>query len=346
MLVTKGNYIVIKTGGSKETPTDIQEPEFTGKAPEKVRANIERQGDQASVTRSTPDDLAAPTINTSMPNWDALLSGVMSSVNIVGISDTVSKQLEAGKRKSLQDWSQLLKQHFDRALSKKESYLPKRRWIHRDLYLRGERKSGISGLKRVVIAIDTSGSISHEQGITFLIEVADISKKFEIDELIIIYCSDSIDDIDVYKKSKKIDLTKWPTTGGNDLGFEPPFALLKERNIIPSVFIYFTDTHASFPPIHRHGIHQYKDKIFWFILGSGAKRPPFGTCLYYAPNGVRRTTLEEARQAGYSFKVQESGERVERLPISAQESGTTKDMKGKYPHFTSNPLMDSDEENP
>ena len=139
------------------------------------------------------------------------------------------------------------------------------------------------------MAVDTSASISKKQGAVFLNECNHLCKIFDFDEMIVIYCSDDIGingkgGIERVKKGKKVELKpdgtpkNWVSTGGNSKGFAPPFAWCQENKIVPSAFIYLTDTGATYPSASAFGIPKYKNKIFWFIcsLDGEQRLPPFG----------------------------------------------------------------------
>jgi len=178
------------------------------------------------------------------------------------------------------DWKKELARLYDRETRKIIEKLPNRRMLGLpgSPILYGRKRAGVEGFKTAVYAVDTSGSISQKQSNVFLEEMMRLNKKFEIDETLIIYCSDKIDNWEIVKRGKQPNLKLWATTGGNDNGFGPPFKLIEELKKKPSFVCYFTDTMAHFPKVDQYGIDRYAKKVYWFIckLDKGFTIPPFG----------------------------------------------------------------------
>jgi len=199
------------------------------------------------------------------------------------LSDKAKRILmEMTTNKPKVNWKKELKKFFDQAFNQYEEVIPSRRHIGRGDVLYGRKKVGSDTLKKLVVAVDTSGSISKSQIKVFFEEVWSLSTKYDMDETIIIYCSDGIDGIDVVKKGKKPDLSKYASTGGNAGGFAPPFAYLEKNKINPSAVIYLTDSFAEYPRVDQYGINKYKQKVFWFICNATKdfNKPPFGRYIH------------------------------------------------------------------
>lgn len=210
--------------------------------------------------------------------WSKALSRAMSS-GAKQLSDKAKKILmEMSSNKPKVNWKKELKKFFDQAFNKYEDVLPNRRHLGGGDILYGRRKVGSDTLKKLVVAVDTSGSISKSQIKVFFEEVYSLSTKYDMEETIIIYCSDGIDGVDSVKKGKKPDLTKYASTGGNAGGFAPPFAYIEKNKIKPSAVIYLTDSFAKYPTVDQYGISKYKQKVFWFICNATRdfNKPPFG----------------------------------------------------------------------
>jgi len=175
------------------------------------------------------------------------------------------------------DWKKELRKFMDLTFNSYDYRLPNKRTLARGDITYGRRRAGVGTLKTLVLPVDTSGSITKEMISVFYEEVWRLSTMYDIDEIIIIYASDQVDNIDRVKRGKKPDLTKWATTGGNAGGFHHPFKWMQKNKIHPSAVIYFTDTGGEFPTAQNYGISKYKDKVFWFIVGGDYyNKPPFG----------------------------------------------------------------------
>ena len=167
------------------------------------------------------------------------------------------------------DWRSELSEYVDDAVSKTKYKLPNRRFIGG-----GDAQYGYKRYKedfdKLVIAIDTSGSISKSMITQFLSETMKISEEYSPQETIIIYCSDDIDNVDRFEKGGQPDLNKIATTYGNRLGFTPPFKWVKENLLeegeVPTVFIYFSDGEAYFPSASDYDIDTYEDICIWVFL--------------------------------------------------------------------------------
>jgi predicted metal-dependent peptidase len=186
-------------------------------------------------------------------------------------------------KESVIDWKAELDKFIDEAISKSKYTLPARRFLGS-----GKAQYGYKRYKEdfqtIVIAIDTSGSIIDPILKQFISETIKISEIYKPEETIIIYCSDNIDNIDVVPRGEQPDLNKIASTGGNYEGFHPPFKWVQDNLLDkgkkPSVFIYFTDGYADFPPADYYDVESYVDRCIWVLLSFNnepfPKPIPFG----------------------------------------------------------------------
>ena len=212
--------------------------------------------------------------------WETAVKRAQSGGKIpVGISRGLNKLKEA-----VIDWKSELAEFIDDAVARTKYKLPNRRFIGS-----GDAQYGYKRYREdfnnLVIAIDTSGSISKSMITQFLSETMKITEEYSPQETVIIYCSDDIDNVDRFEKGGQPDLTKIATTNGNQLGFSPPFKWVQE-NILeegetPAVFIYFTDGEASFPKSSDYDIESYQDRCIWVFLSFNGdpyrNSQPFGS---------------------------------------------------------------------
>jgi predicted metal-dependent peptidase len=222
----------------------------------------------------------------ALPDWKSIAAKAIGNSNNSKFKEMVRK-LAASE--PLVNWKRELKKFFDSAFKAKDTVLPNRRFVAGGKYLYGQKPIGKDTLRTIVAAIDTSSSISQTVSNTFIKEVMYLCKQFDADTTYIIYCSDDIDNVDIVKKGKTPDLSKWASTGGNAKGFIPPFEFVDgahKKNILktkinPSIFIYLTDTAGEMPDPKKYGIPKYANKTFWFICGSTVhNKPPFGKALF------------------------------------------------------------------
>ena len=121
-------------------------------------------------------------------------------------------------------------------------------------------------LPKIVIGIDTSGSISQELLDLFAAEVSSIFNDYNT-TMEVIYCDYVIHGIETYTKS---DLPlKLSPKGGGGTSFRPVFDYIENSGDIPACLIYFTDLYGSFPE------KEPNYPVLW-ISTSGLDRVPFG----------------------------------------------------------------------
>lgn len=211
------------------------------------------------------------------------------------IFNTLNKAKQQSKiSNQITNWKKELKSYIDIALDSddKTSWGWDRRHVGRGTYIDRSTPTNPDddSFETMVLAIDTSGSISKYQIEAFINEMiaitGDKADEYGIGELIIIYCDDNIKDIDrieVDGFNLDVDWNKLRrmTQGGNSDGFHPPFKWLQENNIKPSVMIYFTDLEANVPSPNLYGINDYKHKVIWWLMKNteilqSYEQPPFG----------------------------------------------------------------------
>lgn len=183
-------------------------------------------------------------------------------------------------RASIVDWRKELEVFIDDSISRSKYTLPSRRFLGSGKAQYGYKKYK-TDFESVVVAIDTSGSISDKMVAQFLAEVKSIVDSYSPQDLYIIFCHTNIYRVDHIQPGDPIEVGELET-GGTE--FYPPFKWtqenLMEKGIMPSVFIYFTDGEATFPSPNDYGIGEYEDKVIWVLLTWNGKpfpkEMPFG----------------------------------------------------------------------
>jgi len=283
MLIKKGNYSKI---GKEEEPQPIKEIPPTSETPKGGDKEYRgpENGPPPPTEKAKREEIKKPSKimqGKPKPNWGDLTAKSLSR-NSNTLSDGAKKILRDLKtREPAVDWKKELRKFFDQSFKSFEWVLPNKRLLSGGDVLYGRKAVGDDTLKTIVAAVDTSSSISKTQIKTFVNEIMALCKTFDADKTIIIYCSDAIDDVDIIKKGGSPDFTKIKSTGGNDLGFIPPFQWVEDNKIKPSVFIYLTDTGGEMPDSNRYGIKKYIKRVFWFVCSAYMYNPPpFGKVLF------------------------------------------------------------------
>jgi predicted metal-dependent peptidase len=96
----------------------------------------------------------------------------------------------------------------------------------------------------IVVAIDTSGSISQEMLNIFGAEIKAIVQSVRPQKTIVVYCDAKVNHVDEFTPDDEL---KFTMHGGGGTDFCPPFKLLEEQNKTPACFVYLTDGYGPFP---------------------------------------------------------------------------------------------------
>ena len=203
--------------------------------------------------------------------WETSLK---RSENAGNVPASVKRALDKLKRPVI-DWKSELEKYIDDAVSKTKYKLPARRFIGG-----GDAQYGYKRYKEdfenLVIAIDTSGSITRPMIEQFLSETMKITEDYAPQKTVILYCDTQVYTPDILEPGDSPDFNK--IAGGGGTNFWPPFKWV-EKNILdvgetPTVFIYFTDGEAQFPKSSEYGIDGYEDRCIWVFLSFNGE--PFG----------------------------------------------------------------------
>lgn len=296
MILKKGTYSIFKPndkmgdGKIDEIPHEVENPKDTisqSRIQDVASPNI----DIDRIKKSSTLDISHSTASRSeslRKMWENVKTSNKNAEK--SLSDNIKsifRRWNMSAKDGLIDWKKLLNKFVDKCYQNFRQVMPIRRFISQGKYIRGNKfEQGASGLNTVVVAVDTSGSISETQVQVFVNETVNIYKKYKVARFIIIYCSDNIDNVDEFNPMKggTPDFTKYASTGGNQSGFKPPFKWVRDNKITPTAFIYMTDGYADFPRKSDYNIMKYEDRTLWFILQiggsiSGYVKPPFGTTI-------------------------------------------------------------------
>ena len=129
---------------------------------------------------------------------------------------------------------------------------------------------------KMVVAIDTSGSISGTDLGEFCSEIEGIRRCYKSD-ITIMECDADVQKQYTLKKFNKID-TKFKGRGGTD--FRPVFDRIKQNHINPDLLIYQTDLCGTYPDTPPNY------KVLWLTPSSTSVdfKPPFGRRLDITPS--------------------------------------------------------------
>ncbi|MCF7866770.1 VWA-like domain-containing protein [Candidatus Woesearchaeota archaeon] len=192
------------------------------------------------------------------------------------------------------NWKSELKKFINSALTELDYAFFNKRFIHKGVYLPGPKNIDKSMFSDVVIAIDTSGSITQETLDKFGAELLKLFGQFQIERCYVIWCDSDIPSNGV-QTFNRIDssfkLEKLRPVGGGGTSFKPPFEWvynnLLKKGRQPAFFLYFTDAYGSAPTPSQYGIAQYIKRIMWIVTDNlDASNLKFGKKIYLDKNNV------------------------------------------------------------
>jgi predicted metal-dependent peptidase len=176
----------------------------------------------------------------------------------------LQRQIEEMLESSL-PWSVLLRDFIQRTAKNDFSWSrPSTRYAHLGVVL----PSIISDeLPQIVIAIDTSASISKEQLDEFAAEVTGVFEAYDT-KITVVYCDAAV------KKTQELTRTDLPLKlepmGGGGTNFSPVFEYVEKEAINPACLVYLTDLDGTFP-------NKVPDYPVLWISTQKNKEVPFGT---------------------------------------------------------------------
>ena len=178
-----------------------------------------------------------------------------------------------GLNKAKVDWKNELRKFVKNTLDKLDFGPWNKRILWRGEYDYGIKDIDSSTFENVVVAIDTSGSITDETLSKFFAELSKIFNSYQyIKNLVVIWCDSDIPPkgIQIFNKvDKKFDINRLKPRGGGGTSFRPPFKwihenLIKKRKQV-AFMIYFTDAFGDAPSENEFEIKKYKNRVLWVV---------------------------------------------------------------------------------
>ena len=163
------------------------------------------------------------------------------------------------------DWRDELRNAVDRYFRDDYTLLPpSKKLLYTGIYL----PSTISQTFRLVIVVDSSGSVDDELLNTFLGEVNFLMTLVSNYQIELIVCDDKVHSHKTFYSGESLDVS---LKGGGGTSFEPAFKFVDENFDDVKLLLYFTDLDGKFPS----EIPNYEVK--W--VSSQVREIPFGTII-------------------------------------------------------------------
>jgi len=158
------------------------------------------------------------------------------------------------------DWKGLLYRYITNQIPIDYNWCrPSKKSFSTGVYLPSVEKEKID----VIVAIDTSGSISQEELSQFMSEIISILRTFRNVDLTIIDCDAQINSAKTYKSAKVDDALEFKLRGGGGTSHLPVFKWIDKHMSTARLLVAFTDGYTSFPEVEDVNINT-----LWVVAGN------------------------------------------------------------------------------
>jgi len=273
------NYILVKAG--MKPPEDVLfNKKYDGawntdmvyedikKGAKKI--SIGTLGDMPCTGHFTDGTDGSDAANSEMENkWKTKIISAANSCQQRGTIPGHFKELIDEIRNPKVDWTDRLYALATEPMRDDHSWRrPARKFIGQGLYLPSCIK--IDGLRKIIFAVDTSGSMDTELLVQAWSEIVSVVQDCDVDELIILDVDAGINNVRRFSKDDLPNSLEVMGRGGT--AFEPTFDWVVENDEDPAVLIYFTDMYGSFPK------YEPDYPVIWVNYGGkgGGMDCPFG----------------------------------------------------------------------
>lgn len=165
------------------------------------------------------------------------------------------------------DWREQLRMFFERITKNDYSWqMPNRRYLAQNIYLPSLYSRNIG---TIVVAIDTSGSVSDKLLDQFASEVSGMLDSVDLEKVIVLHCDTQIQAIEEYEKEDLPLMMEAKGRGGTYFG--PVFKYIEDNNLEPTCLVYQTDLYPgdSYPETPAY-------PVIWVAADANPEDPPFG----------------------------------------------------------------------
>lgn len=199
--------------------------------------------------------------------WDEVRNAALS--RYAGTGSPALDRAFLKIRKAKVDWKRELHKFVSDIFTKFETIFPNRRHVWKEEYYPVDIETISEQFDDVVVAIDTSGSITDETLAKFASELVKIFNEYSIDDCHILWCDSDIRGVQKFTATKKFTPDGLKPKGGGGTSFIPPFEWI-QKNILkkgkdPAFVIYFTDAYGTAPNLKDYNISEYVDRLLWVI---------------------------------------------------------------------------------
>jgi predicted metal-dependent peptidase len=174
--------------------------------------------------------------NRQAKEWSVAAEQSMRSAKACGHEPGDMERLLKESRQSQQDWRAILREFIAATVPSDYRWCPpNRRFIASGLYLPSLHREGVG---RIVIGVDTSGSVGDEELKQFAGEISAISDQAQPEAIHVVYCDEVVNDAQEFGPSEPITLEP---KGGAGTNFRPVFDWVEKNGVAPACLVYLTD---------------------------------------------------------------------------------------------------------
>lgn len=212
-----------------------------------------------------PDDLSASERDQLRERVRAAVEAWSTTGGVGEVPGEVLRELRP--KAARLPWRRVLRAWLGDATSKDELSLrrPNRRWLAEDMVVPGLHAERV-GL--VIVALDTSGSMTREDLEAVAGELEDLAR--HVEELTLLIGDTRVRQ--VVPTERVGDTLRSVVLGGGGTDHRPFFAWVAERRLRPDLFVGLTDLHSRFP--ERRPAYP----VLW-VAPEGHGQPPWGRVL-------------------------------------------------------------------
>lgn len=207
---------------------------------------------------------------------DEIRDAVLQAAEAAGAGN-----LPAGVKRMVKDltepqmnWREIIQQQIQSLVKSDYTWMrPSRRGWHLDAIFPG---NDFADTIDISVAIDTSGSMTEKMLRDILSEIKGIMQSFDDFKINVWTFDTSTHNYQSYTPDNINDIDYYEILGGGGTDFDCNWALMKERELVPKLFLMFTDM----MPWNSWGDADYCDTLFIDIT-NGTQEAPFGQTLRY-----------------------------------------------------------------
>jgi len=202
--------------------------------------------------------------------WDVAIKAAMELAQSQGKLPAGIKRLFEEVIEDKVDWSDIAQSWFARKVGSGSSDWrhPDRKLIVRDIWAPG--RTG-HGAELVVIACDTSSSITPRILDRWFSVLGSILEQVRPRRIIVIWCDAEVGRVDEVEEASDLEsIRRAGAPGGGGTDFRPVFKYVYDQRLEPDALVFLTDGYGYFPE------HAPNYPLFWGSIGRAPEEYPFG----------------------------------------------------------------------